>query len=171
MEATINYTFENYVSEYAQSLYRYIYSLIKHPQRAEDLLQEALISAYLAFPSLKEETNIKNWLYKIALNKCRDQWRKQQSERQFLEERLPTLYEEAKSPGADELFVKKSNREEVEKIIFCLPEKYKEPLYLYYFEQMSLKEISEATKLPLSTIKTRLRRGKAKLHPMIVEEK
>ncbi|MFZ7945807.1 RNA polymerase sigma factor [Neobacillus sp. 19] len=79
--------FEDLVNEYGTAIFNYIFSLVKHKELAEDLYQEVLLSAYLAYPSIKEQSKYKSWLFTIAINKCRDYWRKENKSKAILEGR------------------------------------------------------------------------------------
>ncbi|MDQ0271512.1 RNA polymerase sigma factor [Cytobacillus purgationiresistens] len=168
MNESIETYFEACVCEHGHALFRYIYSLVHHKELAEDLYQEVLISAYLALPSFNEEAKVKNWLFKIALNKCRDHWRKEKTAKKFWEEKVH-LYTDGMStaPVPEEECIQKCHQEEVEQQLSELPDIYKEPLFLFYYHHQTLVEISNEANLPLSTIKTRMRRGKEKLLPKV----
>lgn len=59
-----------------------------------------------------------------------------------------------------EIYEKKMNREEVQKVLQLIPEKFKSPLILYYMEEMTYQEISEYLDVPIGTVMSRLARGK-----------
>lgn len=160
--------FEAYVKEYGKSLFNYIHSRVRHRELAEDIYQEVLISAYLALPNFEERAKVKNWLFKIALNKCRDYWRKEKSANRFWEEKVYTYVEEANPvQQPEECLLSKCANEEMADTIKELPKIYREPLILFYYHHQTLLEISDTTKLPLSTVKTRMRRGKDRLRPKV----
>jgi RNA polymerase sigma factor (sigma-70 family) len=157
--------FEEIIKEHGLSLYKYLFSLVRHKEVAEDLYQEVLISAYLGLSSVQERPKLRSWLFKIAINKCRDYWRKEKSAKLFWEEKVQLYYanETIPSPLPEEMLLHKCTREEMTETIRRLPEIYREPLLLFYYGERSLIEISHDTKLPLSTIKTRMKRGKDQL--------
>ncbi|WP_433957429.1 RNA polymerase sigma factor [Cytobacillus horneckiae] len=169
MNSSIDINFEACINEHSHAIFRYIFSLVRHKELAEDLYQEAMIAAYIAFPSFKQETKVKNWLFKIALNKCRDYWRKEKTERKFWEEKVYMYDEEIVSPAPEEVCIQKCEQEAVTNKLKELPEMYKEPLLLFYYHHRTLVEISQESNLPLSTVKTRMRRGKEKLLPKVAD--
>lgn len=156
--------FEQIIEEHGSALFHYIFSLVKHKELAEDLYQEMLISAFIALPNFEERANYKTWLYKIATNKCRDYWRKEKMEQKFWNEKLH-LYECSSewSSMPEDCLCTKYTEQEILEMIHTLPEMYREPIMLYYYEHCSLKEISNVSRLPISTVKTRMRRAKDKL--------
>ncbi|MFE8697290.1 RNA polymerase sigma factor [Cytobacillus sp. FJAT-53684] len=162
--------FEQCILEHGRSLFNYIYSLVRHKQLAEDLYQEVLISAYLALPSFEEKAKVKNWLFKIAVNKCRDYWRKEKSANRFWEEKV-YLYVEDKNmiEEPEESVLHKCSDDEMVNTLQKLPEMYRDPLLLFYYHNQTLMEISHLTSIPVSTVKTRMRRAKERLRPKVEE--
>ncbi|WP_244440874.1 RNA polymerase sigma factor [Neobacillus jeddahensis] len=162
----MNTTFEDLVNEYGKSIFRYILSLVKHKELAEDLYQEVLLSAYLAYPSIKEPCKYKSWLFTIAINKCRDYWRKENKAKQFWQEEVYS-YSVTVEPNVipeEEVLHKYSAQQMAEKVM-TLPEIYRSPIFLYYYQDLTLVEIANKSNLPMSTVKTRMRRAKDRLRP------
>lgn len=160
--------FESIVMEHGKAIFNYIYSLVKHKQLAEDLYQEALLSAYLAYPSVKDTTKIKNWLFTIAGNKCRDYWRKENKTKQFWKEEVYTYSSTVEAPPLpEEEVLHKDSAEQMAEKVRDLPEIYQYPIYLYYYQDFTLIEISKKSNLPISTVKTRIKRAKERLRPKL----
>jgi RNA polymerase sigma factor (sigma-70 family) len=157
--------FEEILQAHGVILYNYLFSLVRHKELAEDLYQEVLISAYLGLASIKEGSKLRSWLFKIAMNKCRDYWRKEKLAKTFWEEKVRLYYTNETNPPPlpEEMLLHQCTREELTETISELPEIYREPLFLFYYGERSLIEISQDTKLPLSTVKTRMKRGKDQL--------
>jgi RNA polymerase sigma factor (sigma-70 family) len=162
-------SFEELVNEYGNTIYKYIYSLVKHKELAEDLYQEVLLSAYLAYPSIKEQGKYKSWLYTIAINKCRDYWRKENKSKHFWKEEVYSYSVSVESPyiPEEEVLHNFSAQQMAEKINL-LPEIYRYPIYLYYYQDLSLLEIAKKSNLPMSTVKTRMKRAKDRLRPKML---
>ncbi|MED3551245.1 RNA polymerase sigma factor [Cytobacillus praedii] len=162
--------FETCIIEHGKSLFNYIYSLVRHKELAEDLYQEVLISAYLALPSFEERAKVKNWLFKIAVNKCRDYWRKEKSANRFWEEKVYLYADDTNvMDQPEESILNKCSQEEMIDTLQDLPKMYREPLLLFYYHNQTLMEISDLTSLPISTVKTRMRRAKDRLRPKVKE--
>jgi RNA polymerase sigma factor (sigma-70 family) len=157
--------FEEILQAHGVILYNYLFSLVRHKELAEDLYQEVLISAYLGLASIKEGSKLRSWLFKIAMNKCRDYWRKEKLAKTFWEEKVRLYYTNETNPPPlpEEMLLHQCTRDEMTETISELPEIYREPLFLFYYGERSLIEISQDTKLPLSTVKTRMKRGKDQL--------
>jgi RNA polymerase sigma factor (sigma-70 family) len=160
--------FEKAILEHGKSVYHYIYSLVKHKELAEDLYQETLLSAYLAFPTIQESSKLKNWLFTIAANKCRDYWRKENKTKQFWKEGVYS-YSAVMEPTTlpEERVLLKDYASQMAKKVKTLPEIYQKPIYLYYYKDYSINEISMKSNLPISTVKTRIKRAKERLRPKL----
>ncbi|WP_246869693.1 RNA polymerase sigma factor [Bacillus sp. AFS031507] len=166
MLAGIVPSFEEVVLEHGRSIYKYILSLVKHKELAEDIYQEVLLSAYLAYPSIKEQSKYKGWFFTIAINKCRDYWRKENKSKQFWKEGVYS-YSASFEPSVipEEEVLHKFSAEQMAEKVNLLPEIYRYPIYLYYYQNFSLIEIAKKSNLPMSTVKTRMKRAKERLRP------
>ncbi|MEO2078092.1 MAG: sigma-70 family RNA polymerase sigma factor [Bacillus sp. (in: firmicutes)] len=169
MKKQLTISFEELVNEYGKAIFKYIFSLVKHKELAEDLYQEVLLSAYLAYSSIKEQGKYKSWLYTIAINKCRDYWRKENKSKQFWKEEVYSYSVSFESPfiPEEEVLHNFSAQQMAEKVSL-LPEIYRNPIYLYYYHDMSLVEIAQTNNLPMSTVKTRMKRAKERLRPKML---
>ena len=113
---------------------------------AEDVTQEVFLRLLHRAPGFADEEHEKRWLLQVTANLCRDQlrgfWRKRITE---LEDTLPAAPpEELEALGA----------------VMALPEKYKLPIHLHYYEGYSVAEAAEILKLGQSAVKMRLKRGR-----------
>lgn len=160
--------FENLIRENGPALYQYIYSLVRHKELAEDLYQEVTLAAFLAFSTFEERAKFKNWIFKIAVNKCRDYWRKEKTSRDFWTEKVFDYSREIQHPVTPEEKVAEMDfKEEIVETIQGLPEIYRDPLLLFYYDNRTLLEIGDETRVPISTVKTRMRRGRERLRPLL----
>ncbi len=161
--------YENWINEHGHILYNYILSLVRNRDLAEDLYQEVLISAYCHLNTLEKMSNFNGWIYRIAVNKCRDYWRKKKTQQRFWEEKVYFYLNDRKqsSPHPEEIAIRKCERRDMLDYIQSLSPMYSEPLLLFYYENLTLTEISAAKKVPLSTVKTRMRRAKLQLMKIV----
>ena len=68
--------FEQVYETYGPSLYRFCLLQMKNPADAEDVLQDVLIKRLYQAPRFKSPEHERNWLFQVALNLCRDEWRR-----------------------------------------------------------------------------------------------
>jgi RNA polymerase sigma factor (sigma-70 family) len=155
---------EEFIIHYRKALLHYIYSIVKNWEQAEDLYQDTMLSAFMAYRYFENKGSLKNWIYKIALNKCRDEWKKEKVKQQYQYKIESEWMNKAGfSQETEGIVIQKQSRQEWIVKINELPAKYRDSVILYYFHDCTIGDISKRTKLPLSTIKTHLRRGKQRL--------
>jgi RNA polymerase sigma-70 factor, ECF subfamily len=152
--------FQRLINHYQNKIYNYIYKIIQNRTDAEDITQETFIKAYFGLRSFKKEFKFSTWLYKIATNCC---WNflKKKKPLSLKDEILDLAESQNKNPlqkivEHDELII-------IKKALIQLDPKYKIVIALYYFDELSLKEISQVLNLPEGTVKTHLYRAKNKL--------
>ncbi|MCB1218851.1 RNA polymerase sigma factor [bacterium] len=143
-------------AELYQAAWAYSCRLCANPHSAEDLLQEALIVAYTRFHQLRDRQTFKGWLFSIIRTKYIDERRRHISRPATLE--LPVL-------SASE----KRNRdaEVVNAALAHLPESQSELLCLYYYEELSVREVGIVLGIAENTVKQRLLRARAALRRLL----
>lgn len=138
---------------YKNDLLRIGYVYLRDASLAEDAVQETLIKAYQA--DFRGESNEKTWLMRIAINTCKDMRRStwfRYVDRRVKPESLPQ---------ASESFSREDER--LTLAVMALPPKQMAVVLLYYYQGMSLKEISESLNIAISTVSARLTHARIKL--------
>jgi len=139
------------VSRWQKRLWRYAYNLTGDTEAAWDITQDSWLGIIKGLRKLHDPANFKAWAYRITTNKSIDWIRKSKAEKQISIEELQDHQLEAKhDTGVKELLEKLNIRKQV-------------VLSLYYFEQLSVPEISVALKIPKGTVKSRLHSARKEL--------
>jgi RNA polymerase sigma-70 factor (ECF subfamily) len=153
------------VEMYKRKVYHLAFSLTHDEHTADDLAQEVFIKVYLALKKFKGQSEFGTWLYRIAVNHCRDFLRKTNRFR-FLS------YENIRETGSaqeDGILIEEREREEeqrraaVHKFIRKLPEKYRVILSLRDIQGFSYDEIGKILNLSPGTVDSRLFRARKML--------
>ncbi|KAA0550022.1 sigma-70 family RNA polymerase sigma factor [Bacillus sp. BGMRC 2118] len=147
-----------YMQEYGSGLLKLIYSYVKNWDTAEDLVQETFITVFCKFDLFDHKSSVKTWIYRIAINKCKDYLKSPKN-------RLLHYYSFIQIPKGESITDKLIENEVsviISECILKLSVKYREVLLFYYYEEMSVKEISDLLNVTEGTIKTRLLRGREK---------
>ena len=152
------------MEDYAADLKRIAFLYVNDLSECEDIIQEVFISCYQKLPSFRHESSYKTWLTRITINKCKD-YKKRWSVKKLIY--TATITPDFTAPSSEEQFLKEQSSRNMIKQIADLPTKYKEVLILYYYQQMSMSEISEVLNVKVNTIKSRLLRGKKILQTKI----
>lgn len=145
-----------------EQLTKYIAKHVHDHHAAEDILQDVYIKASASFTTLKSETSVKSWLYRITHNVIMDFYR------------TSTPYDELPEDITEESM---SDEEANLRIIGqcltpmleCLPEKYREPLKMADFDGLSQQAIADQLGLSLSGAKSRVQRGRQLFKELLME--
>lgn len=161
-EMDIDEVFEQIMTEYGQDILNLTYSYVKNVAIAEDLTQEIFVKCYLNLANFKQEASFRTWLWRIAINHCKD-FLKSWHHRNVHLSTNADIEVEATSNRVEDIVIEKDETNELEQAILALPLKYREPIYLFYYQDLTIKEIKEILGVRENTIKTRLRRAKVLL--------
>ena len=155
-------TVQRLVDEHYVPLYRYAYRLSGSSADAEDLTQEAFCKAQAQLGSLRDSDRAKPWLFAILRNAYLHRARHDRAHRQVPLEAVGEL------PGELPPDVPEVGPEELQRALNDLPEGFRTPVILFYFEDMSYRDIAEQMDLPIGTVMSRLARAKAHLRERLV---
>jgi RNA polymerase sigma-70 factor (ECF subfamily) len=150
--------------EYYGVIYRYILRLVHDADEAEDLTQETFLRVYRNFPSLKEPTAVKAWLYRIATNVCYDRFRQAAFKSQESEP-IPELdvLEDSDSPGLEQVIDQVEMSDCVQRYIERLSDDHRMIIMLHDLHGMTHPEIARQLNCSLETVKIRHFRARQKL--------
>lgn len=140
------------------TVYRVCFSYMKAAADAEDALQETFFRLIEKGPAFESEEHEKAWLIRTAVNVCKNSLKHWWRMRESLEE-VPEV------PGPEGF-----EAGELLQALLQLPEKYRTPVYLYYYEGYNSPEIGKLLGLPQSTVRNRLREARAVLKERIGED-
>ncbi|MBM6616196.1 RNA polymerase sigma factor SigW [Bacillus suaedaesalsae] len=167
--------FSEIVELYKDKVYILCYRMLGNSHEAEDIAQEAFIRAYINIDSYNIDKKFSTWLYRIATNLSIDRIRKKKPDF-YLDAEVKgteglTMYSQVASdtPLPEEEVESLELQQSVQEEILKLPEKYRAVIVMKYIEELSLKEISDILGLPISTIKTRIHRGREALRKQLRE--
>lgn len=155
--------FGHLVKDLLPSAYQTAFLILRSKEHAEDALQNALEGAYISIMKNSDMTHFKPWFYRVVYSKSIDLYRK--NNRHVLSE-LDDYHQQEGNGGsnsAQQLIIQKENRQEMLARILKLKKEQSLPIYLHYYEEMSMKEISLVLGENMNTVKTRMKRGKQML--------
>ncbi|WP_227762643.1 RNA polymerase sigma factor [Zhaonella formicivorans] len=156
--------FAEIVRRYQKQIFSLTYRLTNHVEDAQDLAQEVFLKLYQVLDKYDGNRPFFPWMYKVASNVCYTALRKKPQQDVPLEKviEFAPLVPKKESQPEDYAEVKETQRL-VQQAIAELPENYRVPLVLRYLEDLSYQQIAEVMDLPVTTIETRLFRGKSLL--------
>lgn len=155
--------FETLVDMHAKYVYNLALRVLQNPQEAEDLAQETFLRVWRGLPAFRGQSKFSTWLYRIVTNLCYNH--------------LPRIKRELVSLIPDEEAIRLPDvrlapedgvldtelRTHMHNVIEDLPESYRLLITLRHLQDMSYKEISQVTGMPLGTVKTGIFRARQML--------
>lgn len=153
----------------------YVYSIamsvLKNPEDAADLTQEAFIRLFRALPQYNGESRFTTWLYRLVVNLCRDELRRRGRQAPIAPsasedeeaDQITSIADDDRWANPAEALDTRELRDQVRQALGQLEEHYRLVLTLYYFEDLKYTDIAEILDIPLNTVKSHIRRGKERL--------
>ncbi len=163
--------FGTLVERYEKKLLGYGRRFLSQREEIADLVQEVFLKAYANFQSFDASRRFSPWIYRIAHNVFVTAIKKRRYEAVpfFDPDTLfphPVAKETSDAPAqAGEL------KAVLDKSLNKLDEKYREPLVLFYYEELSYEDIADILHIPVSTVGVRMKRGRDALRKMLEGEK
>ncbi|MBE6963559.1 MAG: RNA polymerase sigma factor [Ruminococcaceae bacterium] len=143
--------FRTLAETHRSMVYRIALNFFRNIQDAEDATQEVLLKLYLRADPFDSQEHARNWLIQVTLNHCRSVWRSPWRQRVTLEELTAAI--PFSRPEDGELF----------RTVMALPEKHRTVLYLFYYEDLSVREIANVLKVSETAVTSRLSRARKAL--------
>jgi RNA polymerase sigma-70 factor (ECF subfamily) len=156
-------SFNQLILRWERPIYALAYRTIGREEDARDVCQETFLRAFRALPGFRGQSKFSSWLYRIALNLCRD-WIRRERRAQIVP--MPDdvdLVELAAatepSESIEDLVARKDLARAVERVMALLPEEQRTAIILKEYHGLTFQEIADLVGCPLSTVKTRLYQG------------
>lgn len=149
--------FTELTTKYIDTVYRLALTRMKNVPEAEDITQTVFLKLYREPKPFASESHVKHWLIRVTINECNKVFRN------------PFRAAENIADYANTLHFETAEQSDLFDAVMALSEKYRLPIFLYYYEEYSTAEISKLLKLPVPTVITRLRRGREQLKQHLQE--
>ena len=167
--------FDILVGRYHDPLTNYIYRFLGDVKECEDLLQETFLRVYRNRHSYRRIAKFSTWLYTIAGNLARSEYRKRKRRRLYSLQSVNRDEEEYEVEIPDETFMADKGAEGsiqdkyIQDALAQIPEEFREVVVLRDVQQLAYEEIADITGLPMGTVKSRINRGRTKLQGILKE--
>ena len=146
--------FEATYNKYKNTVYSVIFNYVHNVDDTSDLSQDVFLKLLDCNKEFESEEHLKAWIIKVSINHCKNHFRFLS---RFSDEEIP-----------ERIYYDNSNEDrELLRAVMSLPEKYRVPLHLFYYEDYTIKQIGDILGSPEATIKIRLKRGREKLKKVI----
>lgn len=165
--------FEELVRRYQRPITAYVFRMLNDYESALDVTQEVFIKVYNSLRKYSSEYKFSTWLYRIAHNAAIDHMRRNSNLAQSIEtENEDGTYQlqiESPLPSPEQDRERSEWRAEIEEVVRCLPDSYRELILLRHSQDLSYDEIADVTGLPLGTVKNRLFRARELMREIFIE--
>jgi RNA polymerase sigma-70 factor, ECF subfamily len=173
--------FNELVRAYERRVFALVLRMIGNHAEAEDLAQEVFVQVFKAIGSFRGDSKLSTWVYRIAVNLCKNRSKYlrvrhagQEEELEAVAERLPLGQASHANVGQierpDEAVAGKQVEAIVQRAILAIEPDFRECLVLRDVEELSYEEIGEITSLPPGTVKSRIHRARAMLREIVERE-
>jgi RNA polymerase sigma-70 factor (ECF subfamily) len=153
---------EDLVTDHYESVYRFAYRLSGAQAEAEDLTQETFCQAQTKIGQLRDPAAARGWLFTIVRNSYLHRLRSQKAVKTVS---LDESTEPIDRWDAEPLVIEP---EKLQEALNDLPEAFRTPLVLYFFEEFSYRQIADQMGVPVGTVMSRLARAKAYLRDRLL---
>lgn len=164
-----NEEMQQVMDDYANYLVQLSYLYVKDIQLAEDIVQESFIKYFQAPTAFEQRATLKTYLSRIVIHTSIDYLRSWKAKKRVLTRLIQQEPKQLVATPADALSYKLEQTTLMQHVL-ALPLKYREVILLFYYEEMTTREMAELLRLSENTVKTRLRRAREQLKTRINEQ-
>lgn len=165
--------FDNLITRYSADIYAILFRITENAEEAADLTQETFLSALKAIKTFRGDSELRTWLFRIAVNHSRNRFRWWKRRKRDVTISLDAPLGDSTStvsdtiPGneasAEETVLRHEREEAIRKALIDLPEIYREAIVLCDIEGLTYEEIASALEINIGTVKSRIARGRDEL--------
>lgn len=152
------------IERYTDMVYRLAFSMMKNKYDADDIHQEVFVQYISNYATLENEEHKKAWLIRVTVNTCKNWWKS------AWQRKVCGMFEGQTVVEEDASIFQWEMQNPVVEQVRKLPQKYKVVIHLFYYEEMSIKEIAEVLGLKESNVRARLTRARQKLKEVLKED-
>ena len=146
---------EKIIRQYADMIYRIALHNLKNTSDAEDIFQDVCLSLLTKNAPLFDDVHIKNWLIRVTINNCKN------FSKSYWQSKTEALDLSRENPKASDNLIPE--------LVYSLPPKYRNIIYLYYYEEYTIAEIAEILGENKNTVNSKLQRARKKLRKILEE--
>ena len=151
------------VDRYKDLVFTLALRMLKNREEAEEVAQDTFIKTYKALDKFKGDSKFSTWIYRVAYNSCLDRIKKNKKHLNDVEINEFTEHQVVTIDSALDKMETNERKEAIQRCIDTLPSQESFLLTLYYFDDLSLDEISKIVGITANSIKVKLFRCRKKL--------
>lgn len=161
---------EQVMREYGEKILQLVYLIVKDRTMAEDITQEVFLKAFRDLHAFRGESEIKTWLYRIAINESKKylrSWSFRQIFSTFQKESVP---DEPDQEHVEDRVIGKLTKEEMAQRVMAMSPQYRQVILLHYYEDLTVREIAQVLDISEELVRTKLHRARKQFKLLIEKE-
>jgi RNA polymerase sigma-70 factor (ECF subfamily) len=159
--------FEHLVRKYQDMVFTLAVRVLNHHEEAEEVAQDVFVKVFHSLSGFQQKSNFKTWIYRITCNESINRLRSKKNKISMvnLEEGLTSgFYDQNQNLETDE------EKKIVQQALLTLSETERVMVTLYYYDDMSIKDIATITEMTETNVKTKLFRSRQKLYEILKDQ-
>ena len=161
--------FASLVDTYKNMVFSLAFKMTKNREEAEEISQDTFIKAYKNLSKFKGDSKFSTWLYRIAYHTSLDNLKKNKNNNNSFEINEITFNQIKATEHILEGIERKERAKMMEICLHKLPDEERTIIWMFYYDELSLKEITEITSMSESNLKVKLHRARKKLLTIVKE--
>lgn len=157
------------VDNYKNMVFSLAFKMTKNREEAEEISQDTFIKAYKNLKKFKGDSKFSTWLYRIAYHTSLDNIKKNKNNNNTFEINEITFNQIQSVENILEGIERKERAKIIDECLLQLPEEERSIIWMFYYDDLSLKEIMEVTSLSEANLKVKLHRARKKLLTIVEE--
>ena len=137
---------------YIDMVYRVALNGCKNKYDADDIVQETFLKLLKCKKQFESDEHVRNWLLRVAVNECNSMWNSSWHKKVVL-----------KDEQDEKMVFETQEQSDLYELVMQMSPKYRQVIYLYYFEEFSVREVASIWKISETAVQTRLQRARNKL--------
>ena len=164
------------IDRHREPLHRFVFRYLRNEAACADVVQETFVRVYFKAGKFQPKSSVKTWIYAVALNLCRDQFRRLARHRGDVSMDAPVRSDASRVEVADRSPLPSARAAEsdrfaqLQRAIDALPEKLREAIILFSLEQRSQHEVADILRITPKAVETRVYHAKARLRAALESE-
>ncbi len=168
--------FDEIVARYQNRIYHFVRRMVGNDTVAEDITQDVFLKAFRNISAFRQESSLQTWLFRIASNLCRDNYRRKQRETAWFSfwRKSPNDDESSEeielpdvSHAPERNYMQAELGDMIQNAIQQLSPVLREAIILHEIEEMPYEEVAQTLGVPLGTVKSRIFHGRSRLRKVL----
>jgi len=161
---------EQMMRQYGEKILQLVYLIVKDRSMAEDITQEVFLKAFRSLHTFRADSNMKTWLYRIAINESKKYLRSWSFRRIFSTFQKEELPERQDDEQVEQTVIGNWTKEQIAERIMDMSPQYRQVIVLHYYEDLRIKEIAQVMDVSEQVVRAKLSRARKQFKSLLEKE-